>query len=84
MIRVNTFKLKVKLLLFLNKLVRRCRMYERRPGSPGELCEVCARRGGFFLCRHPQRLMVKGDGCGGPFPAQPVGNIKTEKEGVQL
>jgi hypothetical protein len=83
MIRVNTFKLKVKLLLFLNKLVRRCRM-GRRPASPGDLCELCARRGGYFLCRRPQRLMVKGDGCGGPFPGQAVGNIKTGEEGVEL
>jgi hypothetical protein len=62
MIRVNTFRLKVELLLFLNKLVRRCRMHDmydmycRLPASLREVCGLRARRGGFFLCRRLWRL----------------------------
>jgi hypothetical protein len=54
--RIDTFKLKVKVLLLLNRLAYGCRMYERRPRKPEARCYTCAQRGGYFLCMRSKKL----------------------------
>jgi len=57
--RIDPFKAKVKLLLILNRVVNRCRMYES-PAGPENLCHVCAGRGGYFLCWRSMKLAKRG------------------------
>lgn len=55
-----TIKLRIQLLFFLNRIFKRCRMYEKKPAKPEILCSRCAEKGGYFLCRRSRGLKKEG------------------------
>lgn len=46
----RSFKAKLKILLFINRMLMPCRMYDRKPKSVIPQCHVCAAKGGWTRC----------------------------------